>query len=134
MFGARAVRQSIIEGFPQATIGVGIVWINMLTGDTEAAAAESAQIVDDARVRHFYDPEQRAGKAVAQSLGWEGKVAWDIYLFYPKGSRWGDSPPVPSRWMYQLSESWVDPAHYRWGDDLLAELHETMNKLMHTEV
>ncbi|MDQ5852244.1 MAG: hypothetical protein M3380_09265, partial [Chloroflexota bacterium] len=64
------MRQSIIEGFPQATIGVGIVWINMLTGDTEAAAAESAQIVDDARVRHFYDPEQRAGKAVAQSLGW----------------------------------------------------------------
>lgn len=99
----------------------------MLPDDTKAAANGSARIIDDPRARHFHDPQQRSGVAVAGGLGWEGKVAWDIYLFYQKGRLWTDGPPAPADLMHQLS--W-EPTHFRTGDDLVRGLRETMGKML----
>ena len=104
----------------------------MLPGDTEVTAKRSAGIISDPRVRHFYDPEKRSGKAIAQSLGWEGKVAWDVYLFYAEGTEWVEDPPMPSDWLHQLNDSWADRAHFHFSNDLVEELHKTMKKLTDT--
>ena len=133
MRGARAVQRSIIEDFPHADISISIVWIVILPGDTEVTARESASMFNDPRVRHFYDPEKRLGKAIARSLNWEVGVAWDIYLFYAKGSEWVEDPPPPTDWMHQLSDNWTDRAHFRFGDALVEELHKTMRELMEVE-
>ena len=102
----------------------------MIEGDSLAMAEQSAQIIVDPRVRHFHDPERRAGKAIAQALGGEGDIAWDTYLFYPKGSKWLARPPAPIFWMHQLTRStWADEAHQHCGDDLVAELGKCMKEL-----
>lgn len=101
----------------------------MLPGDSEETAQESAGILDDPRVRHFYDPNKRSGKAVAENIGWAGKVAWDIYLFYSEGCEWGKEPPLPTDWMHQLSDSSVDRERYYTGDDLGKELYKAAKKL-----
>ncbi len=98
----------------------------MLEEDTEETAQESALILEDSRVRHFHDPERRAGKAIAQSLGGQGGIAWDIYLFFAKGSEWVDDPPRPIEWMHQCSGTWADPARFRFGDDLIEGLRRAM--------
>ncbi len=108
------------------------------TGDTEAAVKLSVRIIQDPRVRHFYDPDKWVGKAIATSLGAKGDeeeddVAWDIYLFYGLGQEWrkGEDPPAPVEWMHQLSECrWADRERLRCGDLLLAQLYETMKKLV----
>ena len=64
-------------------ICVGIVWINMLPEDSLEAALPSIKFLDDKRIQHFYDPSQKSGKQIATSVGWDDKIAWDIYLFYP---------------------------------------------------
>jgi hypothetical protein len=127
--GARAVQQAIIEGFPKADFSASVVWIDMVEGDSQATAQESARIIEDPRVRHFHDPERRAGKAIARGLGGEGKVAWDIYLFFGKGDEWGEDPPRPIEWMHQLSAYWADPKRLRVADGLIEALHETMQRL-----
>ena len=99
----------------------------MLPDDTKAAAKRSTHIIDDSRVRHFHDPEQRSGVAIADGFDWEGKIAWDIYLFYEKGSAWTERPPAPVDFMHQLS--W-EPTHFRTGDDLVQELHEAMQRML----
>ena len=109
---------------------MSIVWIDILPDDTREAAGRAARIIDDPRVRHFHDPEKRAGKAVAKGLGLGGSVAWDIYLFYTSGSEWTDVPPAPIAWMHQLPPSWADPARLHTGDDLLRELDKAMKRLM----
>jgi hypothetical protein len=120
----------MVQDFPHANVSVSIVWVNMLTSDSEATARTSTRIIDDPRVRHFYDPEKRAGKVVAESLGGQDRVAWDIYLFYAEGSEWDDGPPAPSCWMHQLTgSSWADPARYHCGDDLVEELRKTTKEL-----
>jgi len=101
----------------------------MLEGDTEVTARQSAPIVEDPRFRHFHDPEKRSGTAIAESMGGQDRVAWDIYLFFAKGSEWQEDPPSPTDWMHQLSASWADPTHFHYGDGLVAELHKTMTRL-----
>jgi hypothetical protein len=106
----------------------------MLPADSPAAAEQSRTIITDPRVRHFYDPERRAGEAVARSLGaTAGKVAWDIYLFYAAGSAWLTAPPLPVCWAHQLTGSdWADAAHYHSGEDLLVALRESMLRITET--
>jgi hypothetical protein len=124
------VQRSVIAAFQDADISVSIVWINMLENDSPAAAEKSAQIIVDPRVRHFHDPERRAGRAIAQALGGQDDIAWDIYLFYPKGSEWLDRPPMPITWMHQLMPSnWADAAHQHCGGDLAAQLCDFMIRL-----
>ena len=127
------VQLAILTGHPEADISLSIVWIPMLEGDTEAAARQAAeQFLPDPRVRHFYDPDRRAGKAIAQSLGGgEGEVAWDIYLFYERGDEWDRVPPLPIDWMHQLvATSWADAARHHRGDDLAKQIYQSMARLI----
>ena len=34
----------------------------------------------------------------------EGWPAWDVYLAYPPGVRWGEQPPAPAFWHHQLGD------------------------------
>ncbi len=101
----------------------------MLPDDTEATAKKSAGMFNDPRVCHFYDPDKHAGKVIAASLGWNGKVAWDTYLFYEAGLEWVKTPPQPAYWMHQLKDSWADRDHYHTGHDLVKEIFMAMQRL-----
>jgi hypothetical protein len=102
----------------------------MLPGDSEATAKEKAAIFNDPRVRQFYDPDQLSGKAIAESLGYNGKFAWDIYLFYQSGGEWIEAPPAPACWMHQISESWASRNHFHTGDDLVKELYTAAKNML----
>lgn len=124
------MRRAVLEAYPDADIRVSMVWIPMVEGDSLIAAQVISRDIVDSRVRHFFDASKRAGKAIASSLGGAGKIAWDIYLFFPKGSRWTSNPPAPQFWMHQLTESvWADAAHRHCGDALLRELGQCMKAL-----
>ena len=102
----------------------------MLPEDSETTAQKSAAAFDDPRVQHFYDPAKSAGQAIAGSVGWNGHIAWDIYLFYKAGPKWEAAPPRPTHWMHQLKDSWADRRYFRTGGDLTAELFMTVNMLL----
>ncbi len=67
-----------------------VAWIPKLPDDTRPDADPSLP------VPQFWDGEQSLGKEVARSVGADGWVAWDIYLFYPAGARWDDHLPAPA--------------------------------------
>ena len=128
--GARAVQKSVIEKFPDADIDICIVWIKKLADDSKQNAKKAAVMFTDYRVSHFYDDDQIVGKEIANRIGWDGHVAWDIYLFYKPGVEWDEAPPRPIHWMHQLKDSWADKTHFRTGDDLVSELFNTMTELL----
>ena len=67
---------TILEGFPDTDLSVSIVWIDILEHDSEVVARRAMEgFRPDSRVRHFYDPERRVGRAIAQSLGAEAGQA-----------------------------------------------------------
>ena len=101
----------------------------MLEKDSIEAARPSVKYLSDKRFQHFYDQDQIVGKEIARSVGWEGHVAWDIYLFYATYAGWNNGPPAPKNWVHQLKDSWADKAHFRRGDDLVKALSEAVTTL-----
>ena len=128
--GARAVHETIITQFPDADIAASIVWIPILDKDSIEAALPSVKFLRDKRFQHYYDQDQIVGKEIANHIGWDGHVAWDIYLFYEPHVDWNKIAPKPTYWMHQLTDSWADREHYRTGDDLVNELSVTMKRLL----
>jgi hypothetical protein len=88
------------------------------------------EFLSDYRIRHFYDLHQTVGKAIADSVGWAGKIAWDIYLFYKPFETWTETPPKPIYWMHQLRDDWATKNTYRTGSDLREELYFSMRRLL----
>ena len=102
----------------------------MLPEDSLEAALPSIKFLNDNRIQHFYDPNQHSGKEIAVSVGWEGRIAWDIYLFYPPNIEWTDIPPEPFGWMHQVSDEWAKNDHYQTGCDLEHGLSASVKMLL----
>ena len=102
----------------------------MLDADTFEAALPSVKFLNDNRIQHYYDPHRMVGKIIADAVGWNGNVAWDIYLFYRPYVDWTDKPPLPSRWLHQLTDIWATKERYRTGADLKYELSVSTDKLL----
>ena len=97
-----------------------------MDSDDLEAAKKAVEKFADPRVKQFYDPRQMSGHAIAESLGHPGEIAWDMYLFYPSGAVWLESPPFPDVYVHQLRDSWADQSLLYEDDLLRAKLHETM--------
>jgi len=124
------VLKVFLEESAHADIDIIIVWINMLAGDNEEAASNSAKIFEGDQIQQFHDPNQLVGKTIAESLGADNVIAWDMYLFYNKGSKWKERPPAPLDWAHQLNDLWANPSHFAWGDDLTKGLRKAKNRLI----
>jgi hypothetical protein len=96
LHGARAVKQTIVDNPATKPLVEIVVWIPMLEDDSVAAANEAAIIFRDVQISQFWDARQKLGKEVALSVGVPERIAWDIYLFYPRGVEWsGGGAPRP---------------------------------------
>ncbi len=126
------MHENVFVKFLREDISGSIVWIPILDDDTFDAAVTSVKLLNDDRIRHFYDGNKAVGKTIADSVGWEGNVAWDIYLFYAPGAEWTDAPPKSNYWMHQLSDAWAKNDHYKTGNDLKNELLISMEKLLNS--
>jgi hypothetical protein len=62
----------------------------MLPGD---ANPEVAELLVDARAKHYWDGDRALGREVSRILGeGGGSAAWDIFLVYGPNAAWGDRP------------------------------------------
>ena len=122
MRGARAVHRVLAHEGQDANLVALIVWVEMLPEDKAANVEALAGEMTDPRIQWFHDPKQRAGRAIASSLGAPGKVAWDVYLFFDADVEWKNKPPATHQWVHQLGDSWADPTRLRFGDQLEPEL------------
>lgn len=103
-----------------------VVWVPILPDDDAAAAARAAQRFTDPRVIHYWDEGRALGDALGETLALPSReagrahgAAWDVYLVYGRGARWGEAP---SSWMQQLDGLPVTRAPKLNGDALRARL------------
>lgn len=124
--GGEAVREALLRDGSAPSLEIFVVWAPMLHGDDEAAAKASSALVNDARVRQYYDPERRAGAAFRNDVYPEAvadmrrslpqghflaqpfasrdaaQPEWDIYLFFGPGAEWTAKSPLPARFLRQV--------------------------------
>jgi hypothetical protein len=95
------------------SLRVYVIWLPMLPSDDSEDAVEASREWVDSRVTYYWEPERTTGKKWAQTLGLGrmgalfrslgfSRVAWDVYLVFPRGQRWRDPAPEPLYWTHQL--------------------------------
>jgi len=109
-----------------------VVWLPMVEGDSEAAAAESAKLLPKPQVHHFYDPERTLGRKMpeicfprfreralaslpadhwfrphleeaVQNPTLHSTTMWDAALLYGPDAEWREEPPCPTLWTKQTA-------------------------------
>lgn len=79
-----------------------VVWIPALFSDGRDDALEASGECQDSRISYYWDADKRVGEAFEQPLELD-RFAWDVYLLYDRGVRWGEgAPSQPGFWMHQL--------------------------------
>jgi len=124
------VHENVFKIHPQRDIRGYIIWIPILEKDTFDSAIQSAKVLKDYRIKHYYDNNKAVGKTIADCVGWAGNIAWDVYLFYLPLVKWTETPPKPKYWMHQLTDDWASKDKYRTGNELKTELSVSMGKLL----
>ena len=124
------MHENVLQKFADADVSASIAWIPILKEDTIDESLPSVKFLSDSRIQHFYDNKKFTGKVIADSVGWVGKVAWDIYLFYRPFVEWTETPPKPLYWMHQLPDGRATKDKYRTGENLKNELSISMEKML----
>lgn len=98
---------------------VDVVWISVLPNDSLEEARKAQILIPDARAVHFWDGDQALGMVYGQTLDLPNgrDLAWDIYFGFDRGTKWGDTVPIPADFAHQLG---IDDQHLREGDGLQA--------------
>lgn len=115
--------------------GILVIWVDMLRFDSEKAATKASGILDDSRVKQFWDPKNLVPEILGRGFDWEeGDPAWDIYLYYSPEATWGDDPPEPVAYFHQLSKHQDDEEHFFTGAALIKRLGKATEKYLETPI
>ena len=112
--------QKVLSQIEDENLAVFLVWIPAIRTDNFEASLQSRNLVPDQRVKHFYDESQALGNALAPVLGTRMRMAWDVYVAYPKSESWEGAPPKPADWLHQKSGE--EPKRYLEEEKLKALL------------
>lgn len=117
---ARLTQRYVLDRIGDDRLRLFVVWGPMQRKETEADARAAAVRLTDPRVTQFWTDDDVLANAYKEPLGLaaEPEPAWDIYMLFPAGARWGDALPVPPYFM------WVEkklPAETKFNADKLGE-------------
>ena len=111
------VQRSLLARIADPRLKVYVVWGPMLGPETEADARAATPFVPDGRATHFWTSAHTLAEQLRAPAGLTDELAWDTFLLFAPGVRWGDAPPTPSRVLH------VDkrlPAEQRFNGEKLA--------------
>jgi hypothetical protein len=94
------VQRYVLEQNPGDRLAAYVVWGPMLGEETAADAKQATRHLPDRRVANFWTPTHALATVLATPLDLHDGKAWDTFLLFGPGARWGDSPPVPDYYMH----------------------------------
>lgn len=94
------VQRYILNRIDDPKLRVYVVWGPMLGGEKEEDAREATALLPDPRTAHYWTGEHALAEALRSTAGLKEELAWDTFLLFPPGGRWGDLPPPPAYVMH----------------------------------
>jgi hypothetical protein len=96
------VQRYVLAEIPDPRLAVLVVWGPMLKKEQEEDAHAATAFLPDPRTRHFWTGSQALAEAFEKPTGLDRvhTPAWDTFLVYAPGIRWGAEPPVPTYLMH----------------------------------
>jgi hypothetical protein len=95
--------QSLMVQNRNPSLRAYFVWGPFLRGDTEAVAKNATEKYAAPGSVYFWTPSIDLGRDLALTLRMPyGRLAWDVYLAYRRGTLWEGRIPAPAYWQHQL--------------------------------
>ncbi len=127
---ARLVRRYVFERIQDPELRAYVVWEPIHPTDDRAAAEDSAALLADPRVTHFWGNHRFTGSAFQKAVGMS-TPAWDVVLAFGGNRRWrGGQAPVPDLFQHNLAKNPELPQDRLLHGDKLGE--EVRGLLQHS--
>lgn len=94
------VQRYVLDRIDDPKLRVYVVWGPMLGGETEADAREVTSLLPDPRAAHYWTGAHTLAETLRAPAGLKDELAWDTFLLFAPGTKWGDAPPSPSSVMH----------------------------------
>lgn len=94
------MQRYLLDSTEDPRLKVYIVWGPMLGGETQEDAREATALVPDSRATHYWTGSHALAEALGVPAGLKEELAWDTFLLFPAGSKWGGVPPRPDSVMH----------------------------------
>ena len=94
------MQRYVLDRIEDPTVQVYVVWGPMLGGESEEDARGVTGLLPDPRVTHFWTGAHALAEALRAPAGLQDELAWDTFLVFAPGTRWGDAPPSPAYVMH----------------------------------
>lgn len=130
MRGASALNE-ILEDFPDARLGVQVVWEPVLKTDVAAPVTRVLRLIDDPRVTQYWDPSRVVSADIVRAVNAgptryglqealpEDYIAWDVVAVFGRAAHWERDLPPPAYYGGPVVES-IDGTRKALGDNLRA--------------
>ena len=83
-------------------LSVHVVWSSQ-TGAKAKHVAGGAELMQDAKASHYWDPNKRVGTAFQKHIANMNSPAWDVWMLFAPEVTWERrTPPAPTWWEHQL--------------------------------
>jgi hypothetical protein len=106
-----------------------VVWTSVYGADNRQLAEEGAGILNDPRVKNYYEPKPDVVMAFGNlvPLPRDAPLAYDVYFLYDKNAEWGNSLPKPDDWWHQI----IDDKRFLDGKKMKAKIEALLRKVNH---
>lgn len=93
------MQRYVLDGIAGDGLRVYLVWGPMLGRETAADVPDATLTMLDPRVTHFWTDAHGVAEAFQGPLGLDER-AWDTFLVFAPGVRWGETAPAPTSFMH----------------------------------
>ncbi len=97
----------------------------MLGGEKAEDAREATALIPDPRATHYWTGAHTLAELLRGAAGLKEELAWDTFLLFPPGARWGDLPP-PSAYVMHVNKRSLPPERRLNGDRLLEQVKKLL--------
>ena len=94
------MQRYVLDAIADEGLRVYVVWGPMLGDEKEPDAHPAMLSLPDPRVSHFWTDAHGVAEAFQVPLALAADRAWDTFLLFPPGVRWGDTAPTPTYYMH----------------------------------
>ena len=105
-----------------------MIWTSAYGTDNTAYAKEGTKILNDKRVKHYWDSKTELSFAFGalKKLPRDAPLAYDVFYVYGSGILWdADIPPDPTDWMHQI----IDDERYLQAHKMIAVLKKLLTSV-----
>jgi hypothetical protein len=98
---AEMIERRLLDRLGDPSLKVYVVWVPAMGKEDRKVTQTRTSLLVDPRATHYWAEDMSLAEAFKQPLGMKSSSAWDVFLVFRPGVRWGEAAPRPDLYMHR---------------------------------